>query len=90
MTHSLLQYRIDRMAAARVIAHTTVGPPTIGRNISWEGLRYPIMAALTGLDNDGVTSGNSGSAEHGYVTFPRCAYGLFPYNPYRTLETMHD
>ena len=70
MTHSLLQYRIDRMAAASVIAHTTVGPPTIDGNISWDGLRYPIMAALTGLDNDGVTSGNSGSAAHGYVTFP--------------------
>ena len=26
-SYSLLQYRIDRMAAASVIAHTTVGPP---------------------------------------------------------------
>jgi hypothetical protein len=79
MTHSLLQYRIDRMAAASVIAHTTVGPPTVDRNISWEGLRYPIMAALTGLDNDGVISGNSGSPEHGYVTFPRCVVlGCWP------------
>ena len=49
MTRSLLQYRIDRQAAASVIAHTTVGPPTIRHNVSWDGLRYPIMAALTGL-----------------------------------------
>merc|ERR1711879_807098 len=53
IARAALQYRADRQKGAAINAGLSRGPPTLPFNLSFEGLLYPWMTALTGLDNDG-------------------------------------
>ena len=69
----VLRYRVDRQDGAAVNARIRRGGPPgcnqpecgwIDHNVSYDGLLYPIMTALTGLDNDGEPEPHWPSEDH--------------------------
>ena len=69
----VLRYRADRQDGAAVNARIRRGGPAgcnqpecgwIDHNVSYDGLLYPIMTALTGLDNDGEPEPHWPSEDH--------------------------
>ena len=65
MAQPVLQYRIDRQDGAHANAIIPRSEPgLLVENISYDGLLYPIMTALTGLDNDGEPEPHWPSEDH--------------------------